>query len=258
MTTPKQLATGALTALTLLCSIDAVHASDWTFVPEPAEYAVWPEHCRVQYTYITRGANEYGQNYSQTDIAEWSDRIGAKTFIAIHHYCAAMIYLNRARFQPDPKQRKFLISKALDDGNFTYVRSDAHSMVFPNVAVVMAQAKFANDEPEAAIKILEDVIDVQSERTEPYAELAAIYRKQGNTAGAVEVLERADAAVSGKSAQIKYSLGLAQIEAGKLGAAVESARRAYELGYPLPGLKNKLQKLGHWPPPASTADSKPQ
>src|SRR5678815_993659 len=80
MNTPKQL---AIVCALALCSIDAALGSDWTFLPEPAEYAVWPEHCRVQYTYITRGANEYGQNYSQTDIAEWRDRIGEKTFIGI-------------------------------------------------------------------------------------------------------------------------------------------------------------------------------
>ncbi|HKR37529.1 MAG TPA: tetratricopeptide repeat protein [Steroidobacteraceae bacterium] len=255
MNTPKQL---AIVCALALCSIDAALGSDWTFLPEPAEYAVWPEHCRVQYTYITRGANEYGQNYSQTDIAEWRDRIGEKTFIGIHHYCAAQIYLNRARFQTDPKQRNYLIGKALDDGNFTYTRTDPQSIVFPNVAAVLAQARFENNEPDAAIKILENAIDAQPERTEAYTVLAMIYRKQRNTERALDVLERADAAVAGKSAEVKYNLGLLQVEAGKLDAAVDSARSAYELGYPLPGLKNKLQKLGHWPPPASTADSKPQ
>lgn len=255
MKTPKQL---ALVGALAWCSIGTALGSDWNFLPEPAEYAVWPEHCRVQYTYITRGANEYGQNYSQTDIAEWRDRIGEKTFIYIHHYCAAQVYLNRARFQNDPKQRNDLIGKALDDGNFTYTRAEPQSLVFPNVAVVMAQARFENNEPAAAVKILENAIDAQPERTEAYAALAMMYRKQRDTGRALDALERGDAAVGGKSAEIKYNLGLLQLEAGKVDAAVESARRAYELGYPLPGLRNKLQKLGHWPPPASTADGKPQ
>jgi len=28
--------------------------------------------------------------------------------------------------------------------------------------------------------------------------------------------------------------------------AREEARQAYKLGYPLPGLRNKLEKLGEW------------
>jgi tetratricopeptide (TPR) repeat protein len=247
-----------LAALTLLYGVDAAWSSDWNFVPEPAEYAVWPEHCRVQYSYVTHSSNEYGPNYSQTDIAEWRDRIGEKTFIGIHHYCAALIYLNRIRFQADPQQRNFLLNNAIADAAFTYTRTDTQSVVFPNVAVVMAQTRFENKEPDAAVKILEQAIEAQPQRTEAYEALAAIYRKQRNTARALEVLERADTAVTGQSAEITYNLGLLQVEAGKLDAAVESARRAYELGYPLPGLRNKLQKLGHWPPPASTADGNPQ
>ena len=43
------------------------------------------------------------------------------------------------------------------------------------------------------------------------------------------------------NAEIHYNLGLVLFEMGDYGEAREHARRAYALGYPLPGLRNKLK-----------------
>ena len=45
------------------------------------------------------------------------------------------------------------------------------------------------------------------------------------------------------SAELFYNRGLLQLDMGNVPAARADAERAYALGYPLPGLKNKLQKL---------------
>ncbi|AKU21098.1 tetratricopeptide repeat protein [Massilia sp. NR 4-1] len=44
-----------------------------------------------------------------------------------------------------------------------------------------------------------------------------------------------------------YNLGLLYLKKKDYGAALESARRAYAAGFPLPGLRNKLKALGQWP-----------
>jgi tetratricopeptide (TPR) repeat protein len=232
----------ALPILLLGCA--GARAAGWGFVPEPAEYAAWPEHCRVQYSYINRGANAYGDAYPQAAISVWRMSIGEKTFTGAHHYCAALIYLNRLRLENDPKMRQFLIGRALDDGYFTYSRAEKQSNLFPNIAVVMAQAKFENKEADEAFKILNDAIAAQPKRIESYAALANMHRKQKNLAQARDVLQQADVNSEGTSAEVKYNLGLLQIELGDIDAAVESAKQAYALGHPLPGLRNKLQKLG--------------
>jgi tetratricopeptide (TPR) repeat protein len=46
------------------------------------------------------------------------------------------------------------------------------------------------------------------------------------------------------SAQVHYNLGLVYLELGNLEQAAEHARRAYTLGHPLPGLRNKLAERG--------------
>lgn len=56
-----------------------------------------------------------------------------------------------------------------------------------------------------------------------------------------------------------YNLALAYIETKDYARANEHAQRAYALGAPLPGLKNRLQRLGYWTPapaapPAAAAE----
>ena len=53
-------------------------------------------------------------------------------------------------------------------------------------------------------------------------------------------------ALSPSSAEAHYNAGLFFLDSNKLNLAVKHGQKAYELGYPLPGLKNKLIKKGVW------------
>jgi hypothetical protein len=50
--------------------------------------------------------------------------------------------------------------------------------------------------------------------------------------------------MDGKSAEICYNLGLLSLELGEIDDAEKYAKLAYEQGFPLPGLRKKLQELG--------------
>jgi hypothetical protein len=56
----------------------------------------------------------------------------------------------------------------------------------------------------------------------------------------------------GEDANLHYNLGLAYFDLKQYDKALEHAHAAYRLGFPLPGLRTKLQKAGKWrePPPA--------
>jgi len=49
-----------------------------------------------------------------------------------------------------------------------------------------------------------------------------------------------------ESADAHYSLGLLYFDAGNFESSRKHARAAYEAGYPLPGLRNKLEAVGQW------------
>jgi tetratricopeptide (TPR) repeat protein len=61
-----------------------------------------------------------------------------------------------------------------------------------------------------------------------------------------------------ESADVYYNLGLAYFEVRNYDAALTNAHEAYRRGFPLPGLRTKLEKAGKWRPapldaPASEA-----
>ena len=72
------------------------------------------------------------------------------------------------------------------------------------------------------------------------------FRKRKDWASARESYEAA-LALQPDSADVRYNVGLFYAEIGEYDKAVENARVAYSLGYPLPGLRNKLARSGHWP-----------
>ncbi|MCC6194987.1 MAG: tetratricopeptide repeat protein [Burkholderiales bacterium] len=57
------------------------------------------------------------------------------------------------------------------------------------------------------------------------------------------------------SANAQYNLGLAYVEVKDYDKALVHAQKAYALGFPLPGLRNMLQKMGKWQTPVAATDS---
>jgi tetratricopeptide (TPR) repeat protein len=63
---------------------------------------------------------------------------------------------------------------------------------------------------------------------------------------AIGELRRA-AELGSQDPNIDYNLGLAYIDLRDYDKAKDHAKRAYEAGFPLPGLRDKLTKAGQWP-----------
>ncbi len=69
--------------------------------------------------------------------------------------------------------------------------------------------------------------------------------KDGKREGAVEQLNVAER-LAGKDPNIQYNLGLAYFDLGDYDKSLAYARTAYGLGFPLPGLRDKLKRAGKW------------
>lgn len=76
----------------------------------------------------------------------------------------------------------------------------------------------------------------------------------GQDATALEQLDAASR-LAPEQATIQYNLGLMYVKKKEYDKASMHAQKAYALGFPLPGLKNKLKAAGKWrePPPAPAA-----
>ena len=56
------------------------------------------------------------------------------------------------------------------------------------------------------------------------------------------------ASLGDDSGNLHYNLGLAYFELGDYEKSIMHAKKAYDLGFNFPGLKEKLSKAGKWPP----------
>jgi tetratricopeptide (TPR) repeat protein len=73
---------------------------------------------------------------------------------------------------------------------------------------------------------------------------------QGRNAQAIAKLEEArDSGTD--SPNVYYNLGLAYMDAGHYDKALASAHKAYQMGFPLPGLRDKLKRAGKWKDPVA-------
>jgi Tfp pilus assembly protein PilF len=80
--------------------------------------------------------------------------------------------------------------------------------------------------------------------------------KRGRTDEGSQQLEAA-LRIAPESAEVHYNLGLAYIDLKELDKAMYHAARAYDLGFPLPGLKNKLIRLQAWKEPSTVLGEAP-
>lgn len=70
------------------------------------------------------------------------------------------------------------------------------------------------------------------------------FHRKGDTKSALEAYQQA-LTLDPKFAEAHYNIGLLYVELEQLEDAGKHAIVAYELGYPLPGLRKKLERLGH-------------
>ena len=88
----------------------------------------------------------------------------------------------------------------------------------------------------------------QSSYSGAYVALASLYRKTGqNPEMVLGVLNEGNRHLNETSAEIHYFAGIVYVETLNLDLARYHAEKAYALGYPLPGLRNKLIALDAWP-----------
>jgi tetratricopeptide (TPR) repeat protein len=83
--------------------------------------------------------------------------------------------------------------------------------------------------------------------------------QKGKSGDGVRKLEEA-LVLAGENANIHYNIGLAYVDLKEYDKALASAHKAYQLGFQLPGLRNKLERAGKWrdlPPKVVTTDELP-
>jgi tetratricopeptide (TPR) repeat protein len=194
---------------------------------------------------------QWAATYPKAKIDAQRDFLGAATFERVHHYCAGLLWIGKSRTENEPVQRRFALQKAQDEILFTYRGLPAGSMIIPLSHIALGQICMERNEPKCAIDNLSQAVTLDPKDPSAYSALAIVYRREQKLALARDTLLKGDQATEGKSAEIHYNLGLIYLDLGDSDHALEQAHAAYRLGHPLPGLRNRLQRMGKWRPDAT-------
>jgi tetratricopeptide (TPR) repeat protein len=236
----------------ILGSLLAYPSLSWAyeFVPTEIEWAGWPEYCRARYVTTNVGeVTHWRREYPAAMISLQEGALGSDTFIHVHHYCAGIAYLQRAKFTSDPSQLPFLLQSAQTEAGYTFERIPTTSPLYSTIAVTLSQIMKMRKQNEKADEYLDRALAAQPHDALAYVGKALLQRDMKKLEAARDTLLRGDEAVEGRSVEIHYNLGLILLELGELDRAYEYASKAYAAGYPLPGLKERLKKAGAWKEP---------
>src|ERR1043165_10122792 len=104
----------SLIRLTLLLgAFVCASAHAYEFVPTTTEFASWPRHCQARYLTTDIGKQQpWSTQFPQAIIDEQISNIGWETFERLHHYCAGIVWLSRARFERDAAAKRFDLRNA--------------------------------------------------------------------------------------------------------------------------------------------------
>ena len=116
--------------------------------------------------------------------------------------------------------------------------------MYIEVVVSIAQVRRMRGDYASALQILNEAMQRSPTASSPYVLASVIYKEAGQMDEAMAVLLKGNEELAGDSAEIHYFLAYSYMDLDDLDHATEHAARAYELGYPLPGLANKLKRLG--------------
>jgi hypothetical protein len=110
-------------------------ASAYSFKPTPSEWAMWPDFCKARYVQTSIGRKSpYHGTVSAAAKQAAEKRIGKDAFTDVHHYCASLVYIQRAGVASSGQERKYLLKMAEGDCNYSLKRTPPSSPIYREIA----------------------------------------------------------------------------------------------------------------------------
>jgi len=157
-----------------------------------------------------------------------------------HLWAVEKYHLGQAREKANRKDEK-AAAYAWDDIEFILRRFPNH----PQALLIATELSLRLDERARVHRYMERAVTFDPRPAEPWILYGIFLHRWGDYAGAVEKY-RAALERNPEHPEAWYNLGLAYFALKRYDEAEEAARKAYALGYPLPGLREKLRRVGHW------------
>jgi tetratricopeptide (TPR) repeat protein len=235
---------GATVALTALLFV-ALDANAFNFTPTDAEWATWPEMCKARYARTRIGSgSSFGTSVPPTVVQNWEMQLG-DGWNYVHHHCAGMIYLDRAKVEPDPGQRKFLLGRSVAEHNFALEHTPATNPLAAEIRTRLGLTYREAGDTAKAMGQFDQALQVNASYGPAYVGKAMLDRDANRIDSAVATLRKGNEVTSGQSAEISHFLSLLLLQQERYEESRTFARQAYANGYPLPGLRDRLARAGY-------------
>ena len=211
-------------------------------VPTEVEWAQLPPYCRARYsiTLYAKGTPFEGR-VPPAEVKRWQQQMGDAAWNGLHHYCYGLIQLSRAPLVSDPQRRAFVYGRAVDEFTFVYDSISKSEPFAAEIAVRLGLTYKAINRMKDAMRYVDEALRINPNLEAAYSAKALILRQQGSLEDAAQTL-LAGLEIDGDSAELNYFLGLTYLDLHRVDLAKTYADKAYSLGYPLPGLRNKLAR----------------
>lgn len=220
----------------------------YDFVPTNLEFASWPKYCQARYVETMIGrTSKFTADVSPAERRAAEASIGSATYNPVHHHCAGILWLSRAKLEQSPQARKHMLIRARDESSYTLQGVTTSSPLYTSINANLARVEQALGNIAAAEGYYDRAMQAQPTDPLPYVGLAILQRDTKRLELSRATLEKGLGATEGKSLEIHYNLGLICLELKDTDCAQQHARAAYDGGYPLPGLKRKLAERGLTP-----------
>jgi len=224
----------------------AVPAFAYSYGPESeAEWAGWPEFCKVRYAASGEGQTSQLASKYPPDVIQRLQSTFGECFTYLHHHCGARLQLQRAKLATNPGTRNFALESAVKEDNFALSVCPVDNFFYPEIVTHLGLTFLEAKDLAKAEQQFDRAISSHPEYAGAYVAKASLLRKKGSVDAAVAVLVKGSQSTEGQSAEVENALGLAYFQQKNFEKAREHARKAYSLGYPLPGLRDKLAKAGY-------------
>lgn len=216
----------------------------YAVVPTEAEWQLWPDYCRARFKVAGDGeGTPYQIRISDEEVAHWKLRMPG-AWHGLHHYCYGLVYMHRAAVVPEGAERKHLLRNAVGEFTFEFRSTPASDSFFGQTASELALAYRQLGDDRDALVVANDVLNRAPNMSAGYLIKAIVLRNRKDLSAAAALLRRGLDVVGKGAADLHYALGLTLLDMHDIKEAKAQAEAAYRLGYPLPGLRNRLRKHG--------------
>jgi len=117
----------------------------------------------------------------------WIAKMG-HGFWAVHHYCWAMINVNRAMASVVQQTRQYLLSRAIDDCKYVVAHAGSDFVLLPEIYLRMGEYYGRLGQPVAALLHFERSKQTKPDYWPAYLHMAELQAKLGKRAAAVDAL----------------------------------------------------------------------